>query len=61
MIDSMDNASNFTKNSHFERKRFQEMRKELILMFRFFCLDKDLIHKMLKVPTSSGYTIAKEG
>ena len=55
-LDSLDNASYFT--SRHDKKRMQELRKEIILIFRFFCLDKQLIGDLLKGPTGS---IAKEG
>ena len=60
-IDSLDNASNYTP--HHDKKKLQEMRRELILLFRFFCLDKNLIVQVLKdkksVDGSGG--IAREG
>jgi hypothetical protein len=55
-IDSLDNGSNYTLR--YDRKQWQEMRKELILIFRFFCLDKNVIVNLLKGPDGS---IAKEG
>ena len=55
-FDSLDNASNFT--SHHDKKKLKEMRKELILIFRFFCLDKNLIVELLKGP---GGGVSKEG
>ena len=45
-IDSLDNASNFTPRH--DKKKLMEMRSELILIFRFFCLDKNLIVQLLK-------------
>ena len=37
-VDSLDNGSNVT--STYDRKKMQELRKELLLIMRFFCLDK---------------------
>jgi len=55
-VDSLDTGSNYTLR--YERKQWQEMRNELILIFRFFCLDKHLIVNLLKGP---GGSIANEG
>ena len=41
IVDSLDNVSNYT--ARYDKKKLQEMRKELILIFRFFCLDKHFI------------------
>lgn len=56
VVDSLDNASNYTRRQ--ARKQLLEMRKELILLLRFFCLDKDKITELLRGPTGS---IAQEG
>ena len=51
LVESMDNGSNFT--ARHDKKKLLEMRKELILMFRFFCLDKEEITRLLRGPTGS--------
>ena len=56
-VDSLDNGSNVTQR--YDRKKLKEMRKELILIFRFFCLDKDFIAEMLR--GKAGFGVAPEG